>query len=81
MSRASSTARSVKRPPSRKAHPTTKQQVQQLLRDMPDDCTIEDIQYRLYVLEKARLGFQAIDDGKGIPHDQVKRRLQKWLTR
>lgn len=31
---------------------TTKEQVQSLLQQLPDDCSIEDIQYHLYVIEK-----------------------------
>ena len=35
---------------------TTKQDVRELLDQLPDDSTIEDIQYHLYVLEKIRRG-------------------------
>jgi len=35
---------------------TAKQEVRELLDNLPDDSTIEDIQYHLYVLEKVRRG-------------------------
>ena len=35
---------------------TAKQEVQLLLKKLPDDCTIEDIQYHLYVIEKIQRG-------------------------
>ena len=79
MSRATSTPRSVKRPPTRKRAATPKQQVQQLLREMPEDCTIEDIQYRLYLVEKLRRRTQQADEGDFVSHAEVKRRLAKWL--
>ena len=33
---------------------TTKQQVQKVLDQLPDDCTIEDVQYHLYVADLIR---------------------------
>jgi len=35
---------------------TTKDEVRRLLQKLPEDCTIEDVQYHLYVLEKVRRG-------------------------
>jgi hypothetical protein len=35
---------------------TAKEDVATLLRKLPDDCTLEDIQYHLYVLEKIARG-------------------------
>ncbi|MGH7494703.1 MAG: hypothetical protein ACREOO_20215 [bacterium] len=36
---------------------TAKDEVKALLMKLPDDCSIEDIQYHLYVLEKIRERF------------------------
>jgi hypothetical protein len=36
---------------------TAKEEVQLLLSKLPDDCSLEDIQYHLYVIEKVRNGF------------------------
>jgi hypothetical protein len=35
---------------------TAKHDVELLLNKLPEDCTLEDIQYHLYVLEKVRRG-------------------------
>ena len=56
---------------------TAKQQVRHLLRQLPDDCTIEDIQYHLHVIEKVERGFRSIDESGGVPHDEVKRRMYR----
>jgi hypothetical protein len=32
--------------------PTAKQEVSNLLARLPDDCSLEDVQYHLYVLQK-----------------------------
>jgi hypothetical protein len=57
-----------------------KQNVEQMIRNLPDDSTVEDIQYHLYVLDKIQKGQEAIRDGKGISHEDAKARLSKWIT-
>ncbi len=59
---------------------TAKQDVQELLNHLPEDSTIEDIQYHLYVLEKVRRGRNDIKNGRTLTHEQAKERLQKWLS-
>ena len=53
---------------------TLKQNVEQMIRSLPDDSTVEDIQYHLYVLDKIQKGQQAIRDGQGISHEEAKAR-------
>ncbi|MCK7578336.1 MAG: hypothetical protein MZV65_23060 [Chromatiales bacterium] len=62
--------------------PTTrnaKQAVAELLRQLPDDCTLEDIQYHLYVMEKAERGREDIAQGRGYLNNEAKQRLDRWL--
>ncbi|MBI5308366.1 MAG: hypothetical protein HZB37_08585 [Planctomycetes bacterium] len=59
--------------------PIAKKQVMKVIKLLPDDCTIEDIQYRLYVLEKVEQGIRAIDEGRVVPHEEVEKRVRKWL--
>lgn len=40
---------------------TAKEEVEQLLGKLPNDCSLEDIQYHLYVLEKVRNGLKSAD--------------------
>ena len=58
---------------------TTKETVLKLLEALPDDATIEDIQYHLYVLQKIQAGQRAADEGKVIPHEEIMRQLARWL--
>jgi len=58
---------------------TAKQDVRTLVDHLPDDSTIEDIQYHLYVLEKIRRGRGDIRDGRHLTQEQAKERLSKWL--
>jgi hypothetical protein len=58
-----------------------KTQVRTLLDQLPDDCTIDDLQYHLYVLEKIRIGEESLEKDAGIPHDEVKTRVREWLRK
>jgi len=60
---------------------TAKDEVRSLLDRLPDDCTLEDVQYHLYVVEKVQRGIErAEEEGGGISHEEVERRLGKWLS-
>ncbi|WP_295394918.1 hypothetical protein [uncultured Thiodictyon sp.] len=59
---------------------TAKQQAETVLRQLPDNCTLEDIQYHLYVLEKIRKGRKDIEEGRSFTTDEAKARLATWLA-
>ena len=56
-----------------------KEEVQKILQNLPDDCTYEDIQYHLYVVEKIKKGEKRAEDGEVLSHQDTKQRLKKWL--
>lgn len=58
---------------------TAKQDVELLLNKLPDDCTVEDIQYHLYVLDKVRRGLEDARVNGTLSHEEVESRLSKWL--
>ena len=61
------------------AHSSTKQILQQVIVELPDDATIADVQYRLYVLDAVNRGRDELAAGAGIPHAQVAAELRaKW---
>ena len=57
-----------------------KQAVEQLLHRLPDDCSLEDVQYHLYVLEKVRDGLDDARKNGALSQEQVEARLSQWLT-
>jgi len=59
---------------------TAKEEVLALLSKLPDDCSLEDIQYHLYVIEKVRNGLEVADSQDSIPQEKVEQRFGKWLT-
>ena len=59
---------------------TAKEEVESLLNRLPEDCSLEDIQYHLYVIEKVRQGLEAADTQGSVSQEEVEQRLGKWLT-
>lgn len=55
-----------------------KEEVIQLIEKMPDDCTVEDILYELYLKQKVDKGLQDIKEGRVVKHEEVKQRMAKW---
>ncbi len=55
--------------------PTTKQQALELIKKLPEQATWDDIMYELYVRKKIDVGIKAADEGKLVPHEDVKKRL------
>jgi hypothetical protein len=60
---------------------TAKQEVQSLLEKLPDDCTIEDIQYHLYVIEKIQRGINRAKEEGTVSQEEVEKRFSKWTTK
>lgn len=54
--------------------------VLKLLEQLPEEATLEEIQYHLYVLQKIRSGQGTVDQGQMIPHEDVMRELAGWLS-
>ena len=54
--------------------------VLKLLEQLPEEATLEDIQYHLYVLQKIKAGQEAVESGRVIPHEDVMRELAGWLA-
>jgi len=60
---------------------TAKQEVQSLLKKLPDDCTIEDIQYHLYVIEKIQRGIDRAKKEGTVSQEEAEKRFSKWTTK
>ena len=60
---------------------TAKEQLLQILEELPENASLEDIQYHIYVRQKIQQGLDDVDAGRGVPHEEVEKRLSKWLTK
>jgi predicted transcriptional regulator len=56
-----------------------KEAVRRLLDDLPDEATLEDIQYHIYVQQAVQQGLDAADRGELVDQEEIERRMAKWL--
>jgi predicted transcriptional regulator len=60
-----------------------KEEIIELIKKLPENSTIDDIMYHLYVKKKILSGIEEIEQGRVVPHEEVmenaKKRLEQWL--
>jgi predicted transcriptional regulator len=56
-----------------------KSKLEGLLKDLPEKVDVEDVMYRLYLLQKIEAGEKDVSEGRTLPHKEVVERLsKKW---
>jgi predicted transcriptional regulator len=60
---------------------TAKQTAIQTIKSLPDNATWDEIQERINFVAGVRKGLRELDEGKGIPHEDVEREFAEWLSR
>jgi predicted transcriptional regulator len=58
---------------------TVKQSAIKAIQNLPENSSYEDIMEKLFFMEKVESGLKEIEEGKTISHEDVKKRLSKWL--
>jgi hypothetical protein len=56
-----------------------KEEAIKLIQLLPDDCSMEDIHYHLYLREKVTRALANLDDGKDLTHEEAEKRASQWL--
>ena len=54
---------------------TVKEQAVELIGHLPDDATWEDVLYAVYVRKKIEAGLKDGEEGRVVPHEEVKKRF------
>lgn len=57
---------------------TAKEEVRRILDSLPDDATLEDIQYRIYVRQAIAAGLRDVDRGQVVTQEEVEQRMARW---
>ena len=57
---------------------TLKQEVINAISKMPDSADIDEIMYRLYVIDKVRKGREAVEQGDTVSIEELKREIESW---
>jgi predicted transcriptional regulator len=59
---------------------TTKERVRELLARLPDECTLDDVLYHLYVMRAVERGLEDVAEGRTISHEEVADELRRrWV--
>ncbi len=58
---------------------TAKQDARKILDGLPEEASLEDIQYHLYVLQRIERGREDVAARRIVSQDEVEQRLTKWL--
>ncbi|WP_017324467.1 hypothetical protein [Synechococcus sp. PCC 7336] len=54
---------------------TAKDVARRLIDRLPEQATLDDIMYELYIRQKIEAGLEAAEEGRTLSHEQVKQRL------
>ena len=57
---------------------TAKQEELNTIDELPDDADMDEIMYRLYVLDKIRKDQEAIEQGKTTTSEELKQEIDSW---
>jgi hypothetical protein len=60
---------------------TAKAEIKAILNNLPDDCSLEDIQYHLFALEKIRRGIKRAEKEGTQSQEEVERTFVKWASK
>lgn len=56
-----------------------KREALELIQQLPDNSSFEDIQYHLYVREKVEGGLRDLKRKRTASQKEIERRMKKWL--
>jgi hypothetical protein len=57
-----------------------KEEVIRLLELLPEDVSLEDIQYHIYVCQKIDQGLKDVEAGRTLSEEEFDQRMAKWLA-
>ncbi|WPL15749.1 hypothetical protein Thiowin_00666 [Thiorhodovibrio winogradskyi] len=55
-----------------------KQEALSTIGQLPEDADMDEIMYRLYVLDKIRKGQDAVEQRQIVTSDELKREIESW---
>ena len=55
-----------------------KQEALNVISKMPETAKIDDIMYRLYVIDKVRKGREAVQRGEVVSIEDLKKEIESW---
>jgi predicted transcriptional regulator len=59
---------------------SVKDEVREILEKLPDDASLEDVQYHIYVRQKVERGLKDVEEGRVLSQEEAERRMSRWLS-
>lgn len=59
----------------------TKQQVLEIIKDLPEEVDIDEIMYRLYLRQKLEAAEEDVREGRVVLHEEVVKETSKWFKK
>ena len=56
-----------------------KENVRKLLKRVPDNCSLEDFQYHLYVMQKVNNGIKDVNAGRVYSQADIEKKMAIWM--
>jgi len=61
--------------------PAAKQTVHEILDRLPDDATLEQIEYQIYVRRMVERGLKDVEEGRVVSSEEAERRMDEWIRK
>ncbi|MDI6757763.1 MAG: hypothetical protein QME32_07065 [Endomicrobiia bacterium] len=59
----------------------TKYRVIRMIEDLPEKVSVDGIVAELFFRLQVDAGLKELDEGRGVPHKSVEKRISKWLKK
>jgi len=58
-----------------------KQQILELIKDLPEEVDIDEVMYRLYLRQKLEAAEKDVREGRLVSHEEVVKETSKWFEK
>lgn len=60
---------------------SAKERAHSIIDQLPDDCTVDDILYRLYASAKIERGLEDVRQGNVVTQEEITKEMREWESR
>jgi predicted transcriptional regulator len=58
-----------------------KQQILELIKDLPEEVDVDEVMYRLYLRQKLEAAEKDVQEGRLVSHEEVIKETSKWFEK
>jgi len=58
-----------------------KQQILELIKDLPEEVDVDEVMYRLYLRQKLEAAEKDVQEGRLVSHEEVVKETSKWFEK